>query len=300
MENIDKMNVAVLIPVYNEKDNLQQLIDSIKDLDLEQYYFYFIDDGSTDGSFDDIEIALDNHKIIKHRKNFGLATSVKTGIEAALLGNAEYIVKVDADLQHDLRELESLVIPLKNKNSDIVYGDRFSGSINYKMGFIRKYGNKFFSYLMRRLTKFNIIDSQPGFISFTREVAESIKLLGSYNYTQQILLEAAISGFTFSQVPISFNERKHGESFISYKYPFKVFFQIFLIYSSLKPLQTFGKIGMLFITSGLMVAIYQMSRYYLDISEKLIVNDGLVSLLMLFGIQTVFVGILGNLFKNIK
>ena len=130
------------------------------------------------------------------------------------------------------------------------------------------------------------------------ELAKKLKLLGNYNYTQQVLIEASLMGFRFKQVPITFNKRIHGKSFVSLKYPFKVFWQIFIIYSSLKPLSTFGKIGSLLIISSIIISSFQIYQYSIGLSEKLIQNDDLVSLLFLFGVQTVFVGIIGNLVNN--
>ena len=232
-----------------------------------------------------------------HKKNLGLANAVKSGLRKAIEIGADYVVKVDADLQHDLNEIDSLLIEL-NEDIDFVYGDRFNGNLNYRMELIRKFGNKFFSYLTKKLTGYKITDSQPGFIAMKIELAKKLKLLGNYNYTQQVLIEASLMGFRFKQVPITFNKRIHGKSFVSLKYPFKVFWQIFIIYSSLKPLSTFGKIGSLLIISSIIISSFQIYQYSIGLSEKLIQNDDLVSLLFLFGVQTVFVGIIGNLVNN--
>ena len=168
------------------------------------------------------------------------------------------------------------------------------------MEFIRKIGNKFFSLLTKKLTKYEITDSQPGFIAMKVELAKKLRMLGNYNYTQQVLIEASILGFKFKQVPITFNKRIHGSSFVSLKYPFKVFWQIFIIYSSLKPLSTFGKLGSLLMFISILISSYQIYLFNAGINEKFIQNDDLVSLLFLFGIQTIFVGILGNLINNLS
>ena len=102
-------------------------------------------------------------------------------------------------------------------------------------------------------------------------------------------------GYQFLQVPITFNRRVHGESFINYKYPFKVFWQIFIIYSTFKPMETFGKIGFFLIINSLIISFYQIFRYLNGYSDKIIQSDNLISLLFLFGIQTVFVGVIANL-----
>lgn len=289
--------VAIIIPVYNEADNIPQLIDNLKNIEREEFYFIFINDGSQDNSLNLLQKINLKSEIVIHKKNLGLANAVKSGLRKAIEIGADYVVKVDADLQHDLNEIDSLLIEL-NEDIDFVYGDRFNGNLNYKMELIRKFGNKFFSYLTKKLTGYKITDSQPGFIAMKIELARKLKLLGNYNYTQQVLIEASLMGFRFKQVPITFNKRIHGKSFVSLKYPFKVFWQIFIIYSSLKPLSTFGKIGSLLIISSIIISSFQIYQYSIGLSEKLIQNDDLVSLLFLFGVQTVFVGIIGNLVNN--
>jgi len=289
--------VAIIIPVYNEADNIPQLIDNLKNIEREEFFFIFINDGSQDNSLNLLQKINLKSEIVIHKKNLGLANAVKSGLRKAIEIGADYVVKVDADLQHDLNEIDSLLIEL-NEDIDFVYGDRFNGNLNYRMELIRKFGNKFFSYLTKKLTGYKITDSQPGFIAMKIELAKKLKLLGNYNYTQQVLIEASLMGFRFKQVPITFNKRIHGKSFVSLKYPFKVFWQIFIIYSSLKPLSTFGKIGSILIISSIIISSFQIYQYSIGLSEKLIQNDDLVSLLFLFGVQTVFVGIIGNLINN--
>ena len=195
--------------------------------------------------------------------------------------DVDYVVKVDADLQHNLEEIDLLLKEI-NEEVDFVYGDRFNGEIKYKMEFIRKVGNKFFSSLTKWLTGYKITDSQPGFIAMKIDLARKIRMLGNYNYTQQVLIEASLLGFKFKQVPITFNKRIHGSSFVSLKYPFKVFWQIFIIYSSLKPLSTFGKLGSLLMLISVVVSSYQIYLFNIGINEKFIQNDDLVSLFVSF------------------
>ena len=114
------------------------------------------------------------------------------------------------------------------------------------------------------------------------ELAKKLKMLGNYNYTQQVLIEASLLGFKFKQIPITFNKRIYGTSFISLKYPFKVFWQIFIVYSSLKPLSTFGKLGGLLMFLSVLISTYQIYLFNIGVNEKFIQNDDLVSLLFLF------------------
>ena len=290
---------GIIIPIYNEEENLPFLFENIKKIICPEFSFIFINDGSEDNSSEVLKNIDFKHYLINHRKNLGLANAVKSGIDKAIELNVDFVVKVDADLQHNLEEINLFLNEL-NEEVDFVYGDRFSGKINYKMEFIRKIGNKFFSSLTKWLTGYKITDSQPGFIAMKIELAKKIRMLGNYNYTQQVLIEASLLGFKFKQVPITFNKRIHGSSFVSLKYPFKVFWQIFIIYSSLKPLSTFGKLGSALIFISILSSSYQIYLFNIGVNNKFIQNDDLVSLLFIFGIQTIFVGILGNLINNYK
>ena len=290
---------AIIIPVFNEADNLPILFENIEKIERPEFTFIFVNDGSQDNSLEILKTTNLNHLLINHKKNLGLASAVKSGIDEAKKLDVDYVVKVDADLQHNLEEIDLLLKEI-NEEVDFVYGDRFNGEIKYKMEFIRKVGNKFFSSLTKWLTGYKITDSQPGFIAMKIDLARKIRMLGNYNYTQQVLIEASLLGFKFKQVPITFNKRIHGSSFVSLKYPFKVFWQIFIIYSSLKPLSTFGKLGSLLMFISILISSYQIYLFNAGINEKFIQNDDLISLLFLFGIQTIFVGVLGNLINNKK
>ena len=290
---------AIIIPVFNEEENLPILFENIEKINRPEFTFIFVNDGSNDNSLKTLKTVEFDNYLINHKKNLGLASAVKSGIDLAKKLDIDYVVKVDADIQHNLEEIDLLLSEI-NEEVDFVYGDRFNGKINYKMEFIRKIGNKFFSLLTKKLTKYEITDSQPGFIAMKVELAKKLRMLGNYNYTQQVLIEASILGFKFKQVPITFNKRIHGSSFVSLKYPFKVFWQIFIIYSSLKPLSTFGKLGSLLMFISILISSYQIYLFNEGINEKFIQNDDLVSLLFLFGIQTIFVGILGNLINNLS
>jgi hypothetical protein len=99
----------------------------------------------------------------------------------------------------------------------------------------------------------------------------------------------------FSQVPVSFNKRETGKSFVSLKYPFKVFPQILMVLVGVKPLRVFGTLGLIFLLSGLCIFGLQFSQWLLGIAAKPVVNVNLVLGLVLFGMQTIFFGMLADL-----
>ena len=154
---------------------------------------------------------------------------------------SDIAVKFDADLQHNPNDIPAMIEPILNDRADIVYGNRFH-KISYKMPFVRKIGNKIFTGLMRWLTGWPLHDSQPGILAVNLSYLEVFNLPGDYNYTQQILLDAYLKGLRFEHVSVQFQKRETGKSFISMKYPFKVFPQILMVIIGIKPFKNIGNV----------------------------------------------------------
>ena len=114
-------------------------------------------------------------------------------------------------MQHEYFDIIKLLDCIELNKFDLVYGRRVL--VDYKMSIIRKLGNLFFTYLMKKLTGWNIQDSQPGMFITNKKCLNCLKIYGNYNYTQQILLSARINHMTFGSVDIKFKKRQKGVSF---------------------------------------------------------------------------------------
>ena len=99
-------------------------------------------------------------EVIRHRSQNRAVAAVRTGIRAGLDHGCDILVKFDADLQHDPHDIIAVIEPLLKNDADIVYGNRFN-RLEYRMPLIRRAGNMVFTWLMRRLTGWPILDSQP-------------------------------------------------------------------------------------------------------------------------------------------
>ena len=295
--------LSVVVPVYNEKDNIEIFVDSFLKMEftgVDKVNLILIDDGSTDGTFEQAGLDASKFVLVSHSTNLGIGSAVKSGLEKAKELNSTYIVKVDADLQHKLEDIIKVLDPILNESSDLVYGDRFKGNLEYKMPITRKVGNVVFSFLMKVLTEYRVSDSQPGLIAMNNKLLNTLHIPGNYNYTQQVLLEASLNGFRFEQVPITFYKRKSGKSFISPIYPFKVIPQLILIFCIMKPMRTFGRIGLISFLIGSFIGIYQLYLFFKGINPKPVMNVNLISMLLLFGIQLFSVGVLGQIIIDKK
>jgi glycosyltransferase involved in cell wall biosynthesis len=291
--------LVVVIPAYNEAENIGQAIRGIislrprlleRSLKLE---VIVVNDGSADGTAQAAE-AAGADRIITHRQNLGLGAAVRSGLDAAATKGADVFLKIDADLQHNPEDILPVISPILAGDADVVYGERFS-KISYKMPMMRRLGNLAFRGLMRWLTKWPIRDSQPGIFAVSGDYLEIFEIPGDYNYTQQILLDAYLKGMRFVHVSVDFNPRLAGQSFISLRYPFKVLPQIILVIAMAKPMKIFGICGVLFLLLGGTVFTIQIGQWLLGFAEKPVTNVNLVLGSCLFGLQMLFFGILAKL-----
>ena len=296
--------LIIVVPAYNETDTITQTVKALQGLKHK-----FLDLGVNadicvinDGSVDDtgeLAVSAGADKVLTHTTNLGLGAAVRTGLSFARDGDYEIMVKFDADLQHDPLDIIRLIQPIVDDKADIVYGNRFE-RIDYKMPIVRKIGNRFFSAMMNKLTGWPIKDSQPGIFAVNKSYLDISYIPGNYNYTQQVLLDAYHNGFRFSHVSVAFHKRETGKSFISLKYPFKVFPQILMVVASVKPMKIFIPIGTSFILLSLLIASYQIAQWIFGDGQKPIQNVNLVLGSFLFGMQTVFFGVLAQLIVQFR
>ena len=211
---------------------------------------------------------------------------------------ADVALKLDADFQHDPQDIEKVIQPIIEDRADIVYGSRFSGNITYKMPFIRKVGNLFFTWLMRKLTGWKITDAQTGLMVYSRKYLADFNMPGNYNPPQQTLIDAYHKHMRYMEVPVVFHSRTSGKSFVSLKYPFKVFPQILRTLIMVNPLKVFIPMGLFLIFCGITLFLLEWYLITHQIIEKL--HDSTIVVLIIFGIQTTFFGLLADLIINKK
>ena len=220
-----KNKVVIFIPAYNEEDTIGILIKNIKDYYKNPEGFVMeiivIDDGSKDRT---VQIAKNfgvDH-VVSHPRNMGLGAATRSGLRWAYDVNADIAVKIDADMQYDYRDIEKVVRPIIEDKTDLCFGSRFMGEIRYNMPIYRKLGNLFFSFLTRLFTGLKVTDGQTGLIAVNNRYLEKFSFVQDYNETQQMILDGWRNQLRFMEVPVVFNKRKYGKSFISLKYPFIV------------------------------------------------------------------------------
>lgn len=292
---------VVFIPALNEEAKIGAAIDEVRNLypddgAIQRGYtveLLVVNDGSTDKT-ENIALAK-GVTVVSHPKNLGLGAATRTGMEAAWEGGADFAIKLDADLQHDPRDIEKVLAPLVMGKADICWGSRFRGSINYRMPPIRYIGNKLFTWLMNQVTDFEISDAQTGLMAFNRRYLGIFEIHGNYNPPQQLLIDASCKDMRYMEVPVTFNKRTTGSSFISLKYPFYVGINMFRMLALGNPLKVFSILGMLTIlfsfVYGLLAVMAKENHW--PITAYFVDNMSLVSLII--GVQLFLFGILADI-----
>lgn len=205
------MRLAVLIPAYNEKKSIADILRRLpKSLPtITTIEAIVIDDGSTDGT---LEIAkAEGAIVLSHPRRLGLASAFRSAVGEALKRGADLLVTLDADGQYRPEEIELLLSTMQKQDADLVIGNRKIFSCSH-MPIGNRVGNIVGSMMLRIMGATRVADASSGFRLFTKALAESLRITSSHTYTHEMLIQADAYGFTVSEVDITFLPRPHGRS----------------------------------------------------------------------------------------
>ncbi len=212
----------VIIPTYNELENLPRLIPVVLSQD-ESINLLIVDDGSPDGTgkFVKDEMQKNNRiHLLEREKKMGLGTAYIAGFKYALQNNYDFIFEMDADFSHDPNELKNFLIAIKD--SDLVLGSRYINGVrvlNWPMA--RLLLSFFASVYTRIITGMPVKDATGGFKCFRKKVLEAIDLdkvkSNGYSFQIEMTFKAYSKGFKVKEIPIVFIDRVKGKSKMSKK-----------------------------------------------------------------------------------
>jgi len=203
------MRVSVVIPVYNEVDTVETLVELVENVPIEKDVI-IVDDGSTDGTRDKLAELdeRDNITVLLHEVNQGKGAALRTGIRDA---TGDIVIIQDADLEYDPNEYPKLIQPIVDGKADVVYGSRFSGGESHRvLYFWHSVGNRFLTLLSNALTDLNLTDIETCYKVFRREVIQGIEIEESgFGFEPEITAKIARKRCRIYEVGISYSGRTY-------------------------------------------------------------------------------------------
>ncbi len=212
----------VIIPTYNEKENIEKIIKAVFELPKE-FHVLIVEDNSPDGTADIVKRLMKEDKfknklfILERKGKLGLGTAYIAGFKWALKNGYDYIFEMDADFSHNPEDLLRLHKAVAEKGADVAVGSRYVKGVNvvnWPMG--RVLMSYFASMYVRFITGIDIKDSTAGFVCWSRKVLETIDLdkikFVGYAFQIEMKYTALKLGFNVVEVPIIFTDRTEGES----------------------------------------------------------------------------------------
>lgn len=212
------MKLSVVMPVYNEKTTIKEILRQVRAVDLGDIdkEIIVVDDCSTDGTCDILKLEADSSlKVFKHEKNMGKGAAVRTGIGQA---TGDLIIIQDADLEYDPEDYMKLIEPVLKGKAKVVYGSRFTGE-RRNMMFWHFVGNRFLSLVTNVLYNTTISDMETCYKLFSSDIIQGITIKSNkFDFEPEITAKVLRQGVRIYEVPISYAGREaHEGKKISWK-----------------------------------------------------------------------------------
>lgn len=289
------VELSVVIPLYNEAESVKELhallVQSLLS-HVDRYELVFVDDGSTDGSFETLKALRAEDRrvtVVRLRGNQGKAVALAAGFREA---RAPIIVTLDADLQDDPREIPRFLEEL-NRGYDLVSGWKVRRNDPWS----RRTLSVVFNRVTARLTGVSLNDFNCGFKGYRRAVVEEIRLYGELHRFIPAL--AAWRGFRVGEIPVAHHPRRYGRSKFGVERIPRGFFDLLTVLMltryTTRPLHLFGLLGLLSGVAGFGIAAYLSIGWWFGQwigARPLFILGGLM---ILVGIQLVSFGLLAEM-----
>lgn len=290
------IDISMIIPVYNEAENIPFLIKKLTD-DLlpfnRSYEVIFIDDGSSDSTFtllEHIQKEDERIRIIKFRKNYGKSLALNTAFRNV---KGEIVITMDGDLQDDSAEIGKFLGKI-DEGYDLVCGWKYARNDPLT----KTAPSKVFNALTRWVTGIPLHDFNCGFKAYRREVINILHLYGELHRYTPVLVN--FYGFKITEIPVRHHPRKFGTSKYGFGRLFKGFLDLitikFLTSYMSRPLHVFGIPGLVSSIIGLIIGVYLLILKFtqnIALSERPLLL--LSILLLLLGLQFLSLGLLGEM-----
>lgn len=291
-------DLSVVVPVFNEEESLPRLYEVMSDalggLGA-TWELIFVDDGSSDRSFSILKDMHDRDprvRVVRFRRNFGQTAAFSAGFD---LASGDVVVTIDADLQNDPHDIPMLLATMRDGGYDVVSGWRVHRQDAFLM---RRIPSIVANWLISRVTGVRLHDYGCSLKAYRREVVKNVHLYGELHRFVPAL--ASWMGVTIKEVPVRHHARQFGRSNYSISRTTRVVLDLvtvsFLLNYSVKPMQIFGKWGLLSFIAGFVMGLYLTAIKLLQgvqLSSRPLLF--LAVLLMIVGVQFISMGLLGEL-----
>ena len=296
--------VSIIIPVFNEVDAIEKLVENtqnLRNLGLNfKYEIIIVDDGSTDGTgatLKEIQQTNQNLHVVSLVRNYGQSTALQAGFDQS---TGDVLITMDGDLQNDPADIPKIIDVLKNNNEiDLVAGwrkDRQDSVLN------RKLPSMFANYLISYTTGIKLRDYGCSLKGYRRELVSKFRLYGEMH--RFIPAIAAEVGAKIIEIPVKHHPRITGKSKYGIDRTLRVILDLIWIQFSRRymhrPIHAFGGIGLTMLSAGLLIFLWLFFEKILfgsEIGTRPLLTLGL--LLTLLGTQLLAVGLLGELLIRI-
>ncbi len=206
------MKLSVVIPCFNEKATISQLLKAVHDSPYPNKEIIVVDDFSSDGTRSLLETTLKKHidVLVLHEKNQGKGAALRSGIKAA---TGDVVIIQDADLEYDPNEYPKLMKPILDDKADVVYGSRFAGGEAHRvLYFWHSLGNAFLTTLSNMFTNLNLTDMETCYKLFRREIIQNIQIVENrFGFEPEITAKVAKANVRIFEVGISYSGRTYSE-----------------------------------------------------------------------------------------
>jgi len=205
------MNLSIIVPVYNERNTIQEILRRVRAVDVGEIVkeIIVVDDGSTDGTGNILKMEEDSTiRIMRHETNRGKGAAVRTALGQA---TGDFVIIQDADLEYDPDDYRALLAPALKKKAEVVYGSRFTGE-HRDMLFWHLLGNKFLSLVTNVLYNTTISDMETCYKLFWRPALDGIVIKSNrFDFEAEITAKILKKKIRIYEVPISYAGREYSE-----------------------------------------------------------------------------------------
>ena len=289
--------VSVVIPLLNEEESLIDLYNALEkvlpSMTNNMYEVIFIDDGSTDNSFEvirDMYHKNRHYKAIRFRRNCGKSAALAVGFAAA---QGEYVFTMDADLQDDPNELPALLAKIQ-EGYDLVSGWKKKRHDPWH----KTIPSRFFNFVTSSMSGITLHDFNCGLKAYRSEVVKTLQVYGEMHRYLPAL--AHWEGFIVTELPVLHHARKYGYSKFGFSRFFKGFLDLLTVLFTTRyvkrPLHLLGTFGSLMVLAGLMTNLYLTAEWAMGltfISQRPLALFGIAMIIV--GVQLISTGLIGEL-----